>query len=150
LAPTVIEHNGFTLSIQEGRDGCSVSGVGGETLFTTACMPAAFGLALELPEMIRADNVRAVFTVADPSTGATLMTVSYREMQEAFDVAQDRAGVGPDVFVVYSADGRVWSEQPIREVAGIAGWVGPLAVGDDFAVVVVSEFDGPVSLWRAR
>ncbi|MDH5616677.1 MAG: hypothetical protein OEY62_09090, partial [Acidimicrobiia bacterium] len=84
-----------------------------------------------------------------PDSGNLLMTVTYREMQDAYELAQGPAGLGPEMFVTYSADGRVWSEQPMAELAGVASWIGSVAVGDDFAVMVVSELDGPASLWRA-
>jgi hypothetical protein len=77
------------------------------------------------------------------------MTVTYREMQDAYELAQGPAGLGPDMFVAFSADGRVWSEQPIPELAGVRGWIGPVAVGDDHAVIVVNAPDGSSSLWRA-
>jgi len=40
-------------------------------------------------------------------------------------------------------------EQPISELVGVPGWISSVAVGDDFAVMLVSELDGPSSLWRA-
>ncbi len=147
---TVIEHDGMTLSIDEGPGGCTVTGPDGEVLLSADCSGAGDGPeGLALPPFITADHDRAVFTVVDPESGDLLMTVTYREMQDAFERAQEPAGLGPDSFVAYSADGRVWSEQPIAELAGAPGSIGSVAVGDDFAVMVVSELDGPASLWRA-
>ncbi len=77
------------------------------------------------------------------------MEVTYREMQDAYELAQGPANLGPDSFVAYSEDGQTWSEQSIAELLGRPGWVGHMAVGDDFAVMMVSELDGPASLWRA-
>jgi len=149
-APTIIERDGLTLSIDQGPGGLTVAGPDGETLLTADLSGAGDGPeALALPSSIAADHDRAVFTVVDPESGGSLMTVTYREMQDAFELAQGPAGLGPDMFAAYSADGRVWSEQPVSELAGVPGWIGPVAVGDDFAVMVVSELDGPSSLWRA-
>jgi hypothetical protein len=149
-APTVIEQDGFTLSIDEGSEGCTVRGPDRETVLTADCFSAGQGPeGLELPPFISADHDVGVFTVVDPDSGDRLMTISYREMQDAFERAQVPAGYGPDTFVVYSADGRTWSEQSISELTGEAGWITSVAVSDDFAEIVVNEMDGPASLWRA-
>jgi hypothetical protein len=148
--PIAIEHDGFTLSIEEGAGGCTVTGPDGTTLLSAGLysIGAAPG-SLALPPFIVADHDRAVFTVADPEGGEPLMTVTYREMQDAYDRAKEPAGLGPDTFVAYSPDGRVWSEQPIWELVGGPGWISSVVVGDDFAAMVVGERDGPTSLWRA-
>jgi hypothetical protein len=147
---TVIERDGLTLSIETGPGGLTVTGPDGEMLLSADLSGAGDGPGgLALPSSIAADHDRGIFTVVDPEGGDPLMTVTYREMQDAYELAQGPGGLGPDMFVAHSTDGRVWSEQSISELAGVAGWVGPVAIGDDFAVMVVSELDGPASLWRA-
>ena len=148
--PTVVESGGLTLTARAGKDGLTVVNSSGRSVLTADLIGAGAGPeGLALPSFIAADHDRAVFTVVDPDSGDLLMTVTYREMQDAYELAQGPAGLGPEMFVTYSADGRVWSEQPMAELAGVASWIGSVAVGDDFAVMVVSELDGPASLWRA-
>jgi len=97
---------------------------------------------------LRPDHEQAEFTVVEPNTGETLMTVPYREMQDSFEAVQQEGTVGPAMFVAYSADGRVWSEQSIHGATGMTGWVNALAVGDDFAVMVIDGLDDATNVWR--
>jgi hypothetical protein len=148
-SPTVIEQDGLTLSIDQGPDGLVLTGADGEPLLSADLFGGGSGPAsLALPSFIAADNDRGVFTVTDPESGDPLMTISYREMQDAFDAAQGPGGLGPNMFVAYSADGGSWSEASIAELVGAPGWVGPVAVGDDFALMMAGGMDGPSSLWR--
>ena len=72
-----------------------------------------------------------------------------RDVEELQLEVQDPAGLGPDMFIAYSADGSAWSEQSTAGLVGSPSWVSPMAVGDDYAVMMISELDGPSSLWRA-
>jgi hypothetical protein len=149
MPATVVEQDGHTLSIRLGRRGCVVTGPGGDALLAGDCPEAMDGPeGLAMPPFITADHDRGAFTVADPDDGEVLMTITYREMQDAFEQARRAADIGPDAFVSYSADGSVWSEQSIAALSGWPGWVGPIAVADDHATLVISELDGPSSIWR--
>lgn len=147
--PTVVESGGLTMTARAGKDGLTVTDASGSAVLTANLTGAGGPEGLALPSFIVADHERAVFAVLDPEGGDPLMTITYREMQDAFEEAQGPEGIGPEMFVTYSADGRLWSEQPIAELAGVAGWIGPVAVADDFAVMVVGTMDGSASVWRA-
>ena len=148
-SPTVIEQDGLTLSIDQGPDGLVLTGADGEPLITADLFAGGSGPeSLALPPFITADNDRGVFTVTNPESGDPLMTISYREMQDAFESAQAPGSLGPNMFVAYSADGGSWSEASIVDLVGAPGWIGPVAVGDDFAVMMAGGVDGPSSLWR--
>jgi hypothetical protein len=147
--PTVIEQDGYTMSIAEGPSGLTLTGQDGETLLSDDLYGAGDGpTGMALPSSVTADNDRGVFTVTDPESGEELMSVTYQEMEDAFERAQGPTGAGPQMFVAYSADGQAWSKQLIPEIAGAAGWIGSMAVGDDYVAMVVSEMDGPSSIWR--
>ncbi|NNC91002.1 MAG: hypothetical protein HKN80_00780 [Acidimicrobiia bacterium] len=148
--PTVVESGGYTMTVSAGKDGLSIVDWGGGTVLTADLSMAGFGgpEGLLLPDFIVADHERAEFTVVEPETGETLMTVPYREMQNSFKAAEQEGAGGPAMFVAYSADGRVWSEQSIHEATGTIGWINQLAVGDDFAVLVIEGLDDSTSVWR--
>jgi len=150
--PTVVESGGYTMRVNTqwtGQESLSISDTDGDTVLTADLSEGDFyWLGLELPEFIVADHERQVFTVVDPDSGETLMTVTYREMEDAFEDAEERTEVDPASFVAYSADREVWSEQAILEIAGVIGWSSLLTVGDDFAVMIIDRFDGGTSLWR--
>ena len=116
---TVVEQDGLTLSIEQGQDGLVLTGADGETLLTAGVFGAGDGPeSLALPSVITADHERGVFTVSDPDSGDALMTITYREMQDAFELAQGPAGRGPDTLVAYSEDGQAWSEQSLIDLLG--------------------------------
>jgi hypothetical protein len=145
---TVVESGGYTLTVTVGQDGLSITDADGDTVLTAYLSEAGGPGGLMLPEFMVADHERQMFTVIDPDGGETLMTVTYQEMEDAYEAAQHWTEVGPATFVVYSAYGEVWSEQTIVEITGVTGWPSQLAVGDDLAVMVVDGFDDRTSLWR--
>jgi hypothetical protein len=141
--PTVVESGGYTMTV--GEEHLSISDTHGDTELTADLTNAGWD---SMPEFIVADHERQMLTVVDPDSGETIMAVTYRELEDAYEAAQQRTDVGRGAFVAYSADREVWSEQAILEVTGEAGWANLLAVGDDFAVMVVGGFDNGASLWR--
>ncbi|MFW2380747.1 MAG: hypothetical protein ACN4GZ_03235, partial [Acidimicrobiales bacterium] len=98
-APTVIDSGGFTLTATSGNDGLSVTDASGTPVVTANLYgePGPGGFAL--PPFIEVDHDRGLFTITDPANGDTLMTITYSEMQVAYDDAQGSAGIGPDTFV---------------------------------------------------
>ncbi len=147
--PTVIESGEFTLTATAGKNGFSVTDASGTPVVTADLYGEPVPGGFALPPSVGVDHDRGLITVTDPTNGNTLMTVTYSEMQAAYDDAQGSTGIGPDTFVSYSADGLHWSEQSITELSGVAGWVGPVAVGDDYAVLAIGQFDDSSSVWRA-
>jgi hypothetical protein len=143
--PTVVESGGYTMTV--GEEHLSISDTHGDTVLTAELSVGFHWLGLELPEFIVADHQRQTFTVVHPDTGETIMTVTYREMQDAYETAEDRTWTDPVTFVAYSPDGRVWSRQTIGELTGMIAEPNQVAVGDHFAVMII---DGPerTSLWR--
>ena len=142
--PTVVESGGYTMTVAEEH--LSISDTHGDTVLTADLSEGWLGL--ELPEFLVADHERQVFTVVDLDSGETIMTITDREMEDAYEAAEDRPEVGPASFVAYSADGKVWSEQAILGRDGVIGWPSLLTVGNDFAVMIIDRFDGGTSLWR--
>ncbi len=133
-----------------GQEHLAISDADGDTVLTADLSEHDFYWLGDLvpPDFIVADHEQQTFTVVDPNSGETLMTVTYREMEAAFQAVQDPPDPDPNTFVAYSADGKAWSEQAILEITGVTAWPDLVAVGDDFAVMVVGAFDHGASLWR--
>lgn len=146
--PTVVESGEYTMTV--GQEGLTISDADDAILLTANLWELGFGGPgeLGLPEFIVADHQQQMFTILDPDTGETIMTVTYREMEDAFEAAQHRPEVGPATFVAYSADGKVWSEQAILEITGLTAWPDLVAVGDNLAVMTIYRLDNGRSLWR--
>lgn len=147
--PTVVESGGFIMTVNSETGGLLITDTSGAEVVAVDLLQAGFGgpEGMQLPDFIVADNENGLFTVANPDTGETLMTVPYRDMQDAFEAGQP-GGFGPNMFVSYSSDGQTWSEEWITELTGTTGWVQEVAVGADFVVMVVSGLDHGTSIWR--
>jgi hypothetical protein len=142
---TVVDSGGYTMTI--GEESVSISDADGSLVLTAELSDVRpFGNQI-LPDFIVADRQRQMFTVVHPDTREALMTVTYREMQNAFETADYRTWTDPATFVAYSPDGRVWSHQTIGELTGMIAEPSLVAVGDNFAAMIIDGSNG-ASLWR--
>jgi hypothetical protein len=141
-----LESGDLTLTISMGTAGGSLRVADGERTIVDDPVDGDWRMATA-PPSVAFDNAAGEMSIADPTTGKSLMSVPYSAVEAAFDEAVIEAGIGA-ATAAFSPDGRTWSQGPLPVPPGRYAGAGPTSVGTDAAWAVVSRAYGVSEVMR--
>lgn len=150
--PTVIEVDGYTMTIESGEGGFEVLDGQGDVVVSETLSTASYhGDAYDLPASLDIDAASQTLAVVDES-GTEHVTITLEQLEDA------ACGPGgmclhtpPSSVLWFSTDGELWSEQPLVDLVGYDAfaWNQLIAVADTILVtpVPIDDDDG-AAVWR--
>lgn len=148
--PMVVEKDGITLSIGPGPDGFRVTSEPDGAVIVSADVgiadPEWGGEWLAPPDALVVAADSQTVRVDDLAGGEPLITVSFAELDDAYETASRDAGSGPNAaprtLIFFSADAIQWTRQTLAESVGKDGHVMASCVTADAVLMAIEEGSG--------